>query len=76
MKRQRTRWSGRGRIAAGIAAVIAAAAGVLITGASGAGALPSPAGAPGQWSMAGQNISDTHLAVGGRGRQRAGALVA
>jgi polyvinyl alcohol dehydrogenase (cytochrome) len=50
---------GRGRVAA----VIAAAAGILAAGATGAIALTGSGGAPGQgqWSMAGQNIDDTHF---------------
>jgi polyvinyl alcohol dehydrogenase (cytochrome) len=49
--------AGRGRVAA----VIAAVAGLLAAGATGAAAAPGPGGAPGQWSMAGQNIDDTHF---------------
>ena len=48
---------GRGRVAT----VIAAAAGLLAAGGTGAVALTGPGGAPGQWSMAGQNIDDTHF---------------
>ena len=48
---------GRGRAAA----VIAAAAGLLAAGATGAAARTGPVEAPGQWSMAGQNINDTHF---------------
>jgi polyvinyl alcohol dehydrogenase (cytochrome) len=55
---------GRGQVAT----VIAAVAGLLAAGASGAVALTGPGGAPGQsggtpgqWSMAGQNIDDTHF---------------
>jgi polyvinyl alcohol dehydrogenase (cytochrome) len=51
------RRTGRGRIAA----VLVAAAGMLAAGATGAGASPEPGGTPGQWPMAGQNISDTHF---------------
>src|SRR6266702_8563413 len=57
MTRRRMRRTGRGRIAA----VLVAAAGMLAAGATGAGALPGPGGTPGQWPMAGQNISDTHF---------------
>jgi polyvinyl alcohol dehydrogenase (cytochrome) len=48
-----------------VAVVVAAVAGLTVTGA--AGALAGPGGAPGQsdgsgqWSMAGQNIDDTHF---------------
>src|SRR5450755_62290 len=63
MTTRRMRWAGRGRLAA----VVAAAAGVLMAGASVAGASTGSAAAPGhgpvagQWSMAGQNIDDTHF---------------
>jgi polyvinyl alcohol dehydrogenase (cytochrome) len=43
-----------------IAALVAAVAGMLATGMTGAMAQPGEA-APGQWPMAGQNISDTHF---------------
>ena len=49
--------AGRGRVAT----VIAAVAGLLAAGAPGAMALTGPGGTPGQWSMAGQNIDDTHF---------------
>jgi polyvinyl alcohol dehydrogenase (cytochrome) len=63
MTTRRMRWAGRGRLAA----VVAAAAGVLIAGASVAGASTGSVATPGhgpvagQWSMAGQNIDDTHF---------------
>jgi hypothetical protein len=63
MPTRRMRWTGRGRLTA----VAAAAAGVLMAGASGAGALTLSAATPGhgpaagQWPMAGQNIDDTHF---------------
>src|SRR5712691_4014317 len=45
--------------------VIAAVAGLTGTGATGAlagpGGAPGPSSGPGQWSMAGQNIDDTHF---------------
>jgi polyvinyl alcohol dehydrogenase (cytochrome) len=48
-----------------VAMVIAAVAGLTGTGATGAlaglGGTPGQSGGPGQWSMAGQNISDTHF---------------
>jgi hypothetical protein len=49
--------AGRGRVAT----VIAAAAGLLAAGATGAMALTGSGGTPGQWSMAGQNIYDTQM---------------
>ncbi len=55
--RRRLLRTGRGRIAA----VLVAAAGMLAAGATGAGASLAPGGPPGQWPMAGQNISDTHF---------------
>ena len=63
MTRRRMRWAGRGRLAA----VVAVAAGALMAGASVAGASTGSAATPGtgpgagQWSMAGQNIDDTHF---------------
>jgi polyvinyl alcohol dehydrogenase (cytochrome) len=51
---------GLGRVRA--AAVVAAVAGLLAAaGATGAVAQTGPGEAPGQWSMAGQNIDDTHF---------------
>ena len=47
---------GRGRVA-----TVIAAAGLLAAGATGAAAQTGPGEAPGQWSMAGQNINDTHF---------------
>src|ERR1700733_14487434 len=47
---------GSGRVTAGIAAVTA----VVAAGATAALAQTGPGEAPGQWSMAGQNINDTH----------------
>jgi polyvinyl alcohol dehydrogenase (cytochrome) len=54
-----------------VAVVIAAVAGLLAAGATGAVAQAGPGGAPGQsgetpgqWPMAGQNIGDTHFQVG------------
>jgi polyvinyl alcohol dehydrogenase (cytochrome) len=48
-----------------VAMVIAAVAGFTGAGATGAlagtGALTGPGGVPGQWSMAGQNVNDTHF---------------
>ena len=48
-----------------VAMVIAAVAGLTVTGATGAlagpGGAPGQSGGPGQWSMAGQNIDDTHF---------------
>jgi len=50
--------AGRGRVAL----VTAAVAGLLAAaGATGAVAQASPAGTPGQWATAGQNIDDTHF---------------
>ena len=49
--------AGRGRVAT----VIAAVAGLMAAGAPGAMALTGSGGTPGQWSMAGQNIDDTHF---------------
>ncbi len=43
-----------------VAVVLAAVAGLLAAGVTSAVAHTGPGGAPGQWSMAGQNISDTH----------------
>src|ERR1700722_3305696 len=43
-----------------VAAVIAAVAAVVAAGATAALAQTGPGKAPGQWSMAGQNINDTH----------------
>jgi len=57
MTRRRTLKAGRGRVAT----VIAAVAGLLAAGAPGAMALTRSGGTPGQWSMAGQNIDDTHF---------------
>ena len=61
MTRRRMPRLGRGRVTA----VIAAVAGLLVAGATGALAGPVGAlgqsGGPGQWSMAGQNIDDTHF---------------
>jgi len=57
MTRRRMLKAGRGRVAT----VIAAVSGLLAAGAPGAMALTGSAGAPGQWSMAGQNIDDTHF---------------
>jgi polyvinyl alcohol dehydrogenase (cytochrome) len=57
MTRQRMLRVGSGRVAT----VIAAVAGLLAAGATGAVALTGPGGTPGQWSMAGQNIYDTHF---------------
>ena len=48
---------GRGRVAT----VLAAVAGLLVAVAPGAMAVTGPGRTPGQWSMAGQNISDTHF---------------
>src|ERR1700719_913845 len=50
-----------------IAVVLAVVAGLLATGVTsavaltGPGGAPGQAGTPGQWSMAGQNIDDTHF---------------
>src|SRR4029077_19459524 len=57
MTRRRMLKAGRGRVAT----VIAAVAGLLAAGAPGAMALTGSGGMPGQWSMAGQNIDDTHF---------------
>ncbi|HJZ28784.1 MAG TPA: PQQ-binding-like beta-propeller repeat protein, partial [Streptosporangiaceae bacterium] len=57
MTRRRMLKAGRGRVAT----VIAAVAGLLAAGAPGAMALTGSGGTPGQWSMAGQNIADTHF---------------
>src|SRR5580700_9231646 len=57
MTRRRMLKAGRGRVAT----LIAAVAGLLAAGAPGAMALTGPGGTPGQWSMAGQNIDDTHF---------------
>ena len=57
MTRRRILKAGRGRVAT----VIAAVAGLLAAGAPGAIALTGSGGTPGQWSMAGQNIDDTHF---------------
>src|SRR5580700_6529786 len=57
MTRRRMLKAGRGRVAT----VIAAVAGLLAAGAAGAAAAPGPRGTPGQWSMGGQNIDDTHF---------------
>src|SRR3984957_15064261 len=60
MTRRKMLKVGRGRVAT----VIAAAAGLLAAGASGAVAATGPGGAPGQlgqWLMAGQNIDDNHF---------------
>jgi polyvinyl alcohol dehydrogenase (cytochrome) len=51
------RWVGRGRLTA----VIAAGAAVLLVGASAAEASPENGTPPAQWSMAGQNLDDTHF---------------
>src|ERR1700733_7141556 len=55
--RRRMLKTGRGRVAM----VIAAVAGLLAAVAPGATALAGSEGIPGQWSMAGQNIDDTHF---------------
>src|ERR1700759_1865305 len=57
MMRRRILNAGRGRVAAVAAAVAALLA---VAGATGAAAAAGPGGTPGQWSMAGQNIDDTH----------------
>src|SRR5712664_4098046 len=63
MTRRRMLRVGRGRVAV----VLPAVAGLLVAGATSAVALTGPGGAPGQsgtpgqWSMAGQNIDDTHF---------------
>ena len=61
MTRRKMLRVGRGRVTA----VIAAVAGLLAAGATGALAgpvgAPGQSGGPGQWSMAGQNIDDTHF---------------
>ena len=57
MTRRRMLKAGRGRVAT----VIAAVSGLLAAGAPGAMALTGSGGTPGQWSMAGQNIDDTHF---------------
>jgi polyvinyl alcohol dehydrogenase (cytochrome) len=57
MTRRKMPRAGRGRVAT----VIAAVAGLLVAGGTGAAALTGPEEAPGQWSMAGQNIDDTHF---------------
>src|ERR1700719_4867147 len=57
MTRRRMLKAGRGRVATATAAV----AGLLTAGAPGAMALTGSGGTPGQWSMAGQNIDDTHF---------------
>jgi len=57
MTRRKILKAGRGRVAT----VIAVLAGLLAAaGAAGAAAQTGPGEAPGQWSMAGQNIDDTH----------------
>ena len=57
MTRRENLKAGRGRVAT----VIAVLAGLLAAaGAAGAAAQTGPGEAPGQWSMAGQNIDDTH----------------
>src|ERR1700730_7793101 len=61
MTRRRMLKAGRGRVAT----VIAAVAGLLTAGAPGAMALTGSGGPPGQWSMAGQNIDDTHFQAAG-----------
>src|ERR1700759_4268621 len=58
MMRRRILNAGRGRVAAVAAAVAALLA---VAGATGAAAAAGPGGTPGQWSMAGQNIDDTHF---------------
>src|SRR5258708_16119337 len=58
----RRRWAVGG---GGVAMWIAAVAGLTGTGATGdlagPGGAPGQSGGPGQWSMAGQNIDDTHF---------------
>jgi polyvinyl alcohol dehydrogenase (cytochrome) len=57
MTRRKILRAGRGRVAT----VIAALVGLLAAaGATGAAASAGSGGGPGQWSMAGQNIDDTH----------------
>src|ERR1700677_4175583 len=57
MTRRKILRAGRGRVAT----VIAALVGLLAAaGATGAAAPAGSGGGPGQWSMAGQNIDDTH----------------
>jgi len=60
MMRRKMLRPGRGRVAA----VVAATAGILVAAATAAAALPggeTPGQTPDQWSMAGQNINDTHF---------------
>ena len=47
--------AGRGRVATVIAALVG-----LLAAAGATGAAAGSGGTPGQWSMAGQNIDDTH----------------
>ena len=57
MTRRRILGTRRGRLAS----VLAVAGLLAAAGTTGAAAATSPEGTPGQWSMAGQNISDTHF---------------
>ena len=72
MNRQRMLGSSRGRVASAIGAVAVALA-LAIAGATGAAAAPGPGGTPGQWSMAGQNIDDTHYQAAEHGISPANA---